>query len=143
MRIAVRLVTLMLAGVGFLSLFAVLILGHRSGFSNLVRFPGVTAFTIATWIVTTVGSLVAAIQLGRCKSSGWTIGLIVFGIDLLFQTTGFVTFRRPGVHLSSVALNAAFDLVGIIILGLTWGRRFKVSNFAVHQTGARDARPGC
>ena len=143
MRIAVRLVTLMLAGVGLLSLFAVLILGHRSGFTNVVRFPGMTPFTIANFIVTTVGSLVAAIQLWRGKSSGWTTGLIVFGIDLLFQTAGLVTFLRPGVPLSSVALNAAFDLVGIIILGLTWGRRFKVSNFAVQQAGARDARFGC
>ena len=44
------------------------------------------AFTIVTWLMTTVGGPVAAMQLWRCKSSGWTIGLIVFAVDLLFQT---------------------------------------------------------
>ena len=133
----------MLAGVGLLTLLAVLVLGYHNGFAKVVRFPGVTAFTIVTSLLTMVGGPVGAIQLWRCKSSGWTIGLIVFAVDLLFQTAGLVTFRRPGVHLSSVALNMAFDLVGIIILGLTWSRRFKVSNFAVQQTGARVARSGC
>jgi len=143
MRIALRLVALTLAGDGLLSLGGVLVLGHRFGLTNAVRFPGATAFTLANLLVHTVGSPVAAIQLWRCKSNGWAIGLIVFAVDLLFQARALLTPRGPGVHLPSVAFSVAFDLIGIIILACTWGARFKVSNLAVQQTGACDARPGC
>ena len=144
MRIAVRLVAVMLAGLGLLSLFAFLVLGHRVGFAYVVRSPSVTAFTILAWVVTTVGGPVAAVQLWRSKNSGWTIGLVVFALGLVADIVAILTFPKPGVRLSAVTLNTAFDLVGIIILGSTfWRRGVQVSNFAVQQTGARNARSGC
>jgi hypothetical protein len=95
MRIAVRLVAVMLAGLGLLSVFAFLVLGHRVGFAYVVRFPGVTVFTILARVVTTVGGPIAAIQLWRSKSSGWTIGLVVSGLGLLADIFGIVTFPKP------------------------------------------------
>src|SRR5436309_9434120 len=105
MRLVVRLVAVMLAGGALLSLYAVLVFGNRVGFTHILRFPGVTSLTIVLWIVTTIGGPIAAIQLWRFKRSGWTLGLIVFAVGLLYDTVGLVMIRAPVAHLPSIALN--------------------------------------
>ena len=135
---------MMLAGTWLSYFFVFLVLGHRVGFTDVVRLPGVTVFTVIDWVVTTVGAPVAAVQLWRSKSSGWTIGLVVFALSLVTDIVAIMTSPTPGVGLSAVTLRTAFDLVGIIVLGLTLCRRgIQMSNYAVQQTGARDARSGC
>jgi hypothetical protein len=87
---------------------------------GFTQFFGMPTLTIVLWIVTVVGGPIAAIQPWRFKKSGWAIGLIVFLFGFLNDTVGFVLF--PGSrthHLPSIALNTAFDLLGIILLGLT------------------------
>ncbi len=92
MRMAVRLVALMLAGLGLLPLFAALVV-----LANVGRFRAVTAFTITKLLVDALGSPVAAIQLWRCKSSGWVLGVAIFAIDLLFQQESCLRFLQRRV----------------------------------------------
>lgn len=123
MRILVRLAAVMLAGIALFTLYAFLVFVSRIGFTHIVGFPGLMIFTIVLWIMTVVGGPIAAIQLWRFKRAGWMVGLVVFGVGLLYYTLGFAMFRGPGAHLPSIAVNATFYLLGVIILSLPSCRR--------------------
>ncbi|SRR6266480_579548 len=123
MRIVVRLASVRLVGIALFALYAFMVFVSRVGFTQVLQFPGLMVFTIVLWAVTIVGGPIAAIQLWRFKRSGWTVGLVVFGVGLLYYTVGFATFRGPGAHLPSIAVNATFYLLGVIILSLPSCRR--------------------
>ena len=123
MRIVVRVAAVMLAGIAFVMLYALMVFASRVGFEHILRFPGLLAETIVLWIATIVGGPIAAIQLWRFRRSGWAVGLVVFGVGLLYHTVGFALFRGPGAHLPSTAVYAAFYLLGVIILSLPSCRR--------------------
>lgn len=134
MHIAVRLAAVMLASSALLTLSGLAIFVSRLGFARVVLFPRLMLFADA---VTIVGGLIAAIQLWRFKRSGWTVGLVVFGVELFYQTVGLAILREPGARLPGIVAVATFDLLGIIILSLPSCRRaFSTApNFRMHPTG--------
>ena len=113
----------MLAGIALFTLYAFLVFVSRIGFTHIVGFPGLMGSTIVLWVVTIVGGPIAATQLWRFKRVGWALGLVVFGVGLLYYTAGVAMFRGPGAHLPSIAVNATFYLFGVIILSLPSCRR--------------------
>ena len=120
MHIAVRLAAVMLASSALLTLSGLTIFVSRFGVARVVLFPRLMLFADA---VTIVGGLIGAIQLWRFKQSGWTVGLVVFGVELLYETVGLAILWEPGARLPGIVAVATFDLLGIIILSLPSCRR--------------------
>ncbi len=134
MHIVVRLAAVMLTSSALITLSGLMIVVSRLGFAHVLLFPRLMLFADA---VTIVGGLIAAIQLWRFKRSGWTVGLVVFGVELFYQTVGLAILQEPGARLPGIVAVATFDLLGVIILSLPSCRRaFSTSpNFRMHPTG--------
>src|SRR3989442_50907 len=139
MHIVVRLAAVMLASSALITLSGLMIVVSRLGFAHVLLFPRLMLFADA---VTIVGGLIAAIQLWRFKRSGRTVGLVVFGVELFYQTVWLAILQEPGARLPGIVAVATFDLLGVIILSLPSCRRAvsTAPNFRMHPTG-RSAAP--
>src|SRR4029450_3344038 len=144
MRIVLRVVAVVLGALGLFTLFGFVVFAGQVGFANVPRFPGLMALTLVLWVVTIIGAPVAAVQLRRLKRSGWMLGLLVFGCGLFYYTVGFALFRGPGASVPTIGVNAAFYLLGTVVLALPSCRRalHNAASPPLQRSGARDARPG-
>lgn len=120
MLVAIRLAAVMLAGVALLALSGLGVFVSRAGVAEVILFP---RLMLIADVVLIVGGPIAAVQLWRIKRSGLTLGLIVFGVGLLYDTVGLSLLQEPGVRLPGIVAIAVFDLLGLTVLSaLSWRR---------------------
>jgi hypothetical protein len=78
--------------------------------------------TVVLWVVTIVVGPFASIRLWRFEERGRALGLLVFGVGLLYFG-GCLVIRARGAHVPSLAIHSGVNLFGLAVLSSPSTRR--------------------
>src|ERR1043166_2605642 len=118
MRVLARFTAVVLMIIALFMLYSVALFASRP-------YPLPLPLLISTfvlWIVTILVGPLASIRLWRFERRARVLGLVVFGVGLLYFGS-CLAIRARGAHVPSLAVHTAVNLIGLAILALPSARR--------------------